>query len=201
MHKSRSWRHWGCADTTSQVIPAYPRPSIKGPAAISTPVGFPVTLPFTYGSGIISYSWTPATNLDCTDCSNPIATPIFSTTYRVIVADSNHCIAYDSIFVKTICNEKNYFIPNTFSPNGDGVNDVFYPRGKSLYNVQSMRVFNRWGQKVFERRDFPANSQSQGWDGTFNGQKAPVDAYVYIIEVICDNAQVIALKGDVTLVR
>jgi len=192
---------FGCSDTITQTIPAFPLPSIKGPAGISTPVGFPVTIPFTYSTNILSYAWTPVTDLSCPDCSNPVATPIFSTTYHVVVTDSNHCVSYDSILVKTVCNEKNYFIPNTFSPNGDGVNDVFYPRGKSLYNVQSMRVFNRWGQKVFEKRDFPANTQSEGWDGTINGQLAPVDAYVYIIEVICENAQIIALKGDVTLVR
>jgi gliding motility-associated-like protein len=64
-----------------------------------------------------------------------------------------------------------------------------------------MRIFNRWGQLVFERKDFPANTESMGWDGTVNGRPAPSDAYVYIIDVICINAQVIALKGDVTLIR
>lgn len=54
---------------------------------------------------------------------------------------------------------------------------------------------------VFERRNFPANSASDGWDGTYNNRPAPSDAYVYIIEVICENAQVIAIKGDVTLIR
>jgi gliding motility-associated-like protein len=64
-----------------------------------------------------------------------------------------------------------------------------------------MRVFNRWGQIVFQRQNFPANSEAMGWDGTFNGHPAPSDAYVYIVEVICNNAQVIALQGTVTLVR
>jgi gliding motility-associated-like protein len=192
---------FGCADTTSKTVTVNPLPSIKGPAEIVTPVGFPVTIPFTYSTNTVTYSWTPVTNLSCTDCPNPVAADTFSTLYKVMVTDSNHCVSYDSIFIKTICDEKNYFIPNTFSPNGDGVNDVFYPRGRSLYNIQSMRVFNRWGQKVFEKRNFPANTQSEGWDGTFNGRPAAVDAYVYIIEVICENAQIISLKGDVTLIR
>jgi gliding motility-associated-like protein len=92
-------------------------------------------------------------------------------------------------------------MPNTFSPNGDGVNDVFYPRGKSLFNVQSLSIFNRWGQMVFQRKDFPANTQDMGWDGNFNGRPAPTDAYVYIVEVICENAQLVAIHGSVTLVR
>jgi gliding motility-associated-like protein len=64
-----------------------------------------------------------------------------------------------------------------------------------------MQIFNRWGQKVFERKDFPANTASNGWDGSINGHPAPSDAYVYIIEVVCNNAQIVALKGDITLIR
>jgi gliding motility-associated-like protein len=119
----------------------------------------------------------------------------------VIVTDSSNCTDTASILIKTVCNDDNYFIPNTFSPNNDGVNDYFYPRGRSIYNIQSMRVFNRWGQMVFQRQNFPANSETMGWDGTFNGRPAPSDAYVYIVEVICNNAQVVALQGTVTLVR
>ncbi|HLZ85815.1 MAG TPA: gliding motility-associated C-terminal domain-containing protein, partial [Puia sp.] len=119
----------------------------------------------------------------------------------VTATDTNNCKAIDSVLIKTICNSDNIFMPNTFSPNGDGVNDVFYPRGKSLYNVQSLTVFNRWGQMVFQRSDFPANTQSMGWDGNFNGHPAPADAYVYIVEVICENAQVVAIHGTITLVR
>ncbi|GGB16286.1 hypothetical protein GCM10011511_45110 [Puia dinghuensis] len=191
----------GCTDTVSDHFTINPIPVIKGPKEITTPLGIPVTLPFTYSSGIVSYTWTPATNLDCPTCPNPIATLILSTQYEVTVSDSNKCTASDTILVKTLCTDKNYWLPNTFSPNGDGVNDYFYPRGTSLYNVQSFTVFNRWGQMVFQRKDFPANTQSMGWDGNFNGRPAPADAYVYIVEVVCDNAQVVAIHGSVTLVR
>jgi gliding motility-associated-like protein len=192
---------YGCSDTTSQTFTIYPLPAIKGPAQITTPVGFPIALPMTYSSNIMAWSWTPSSDLSCADCPNPLASPIFRTEYTVTVTDSNNCVSKDSIEVVTICNSNNYFLPNTFSPNGDGVNDVFYPRGRSLYNIRSMRVFNRWGQMVFERRDFPANSASDGWDGTFNGRPSPVDVYVYMVEVVCDNAQVVALNGNVTLIR
>jgi len=191
----------GCADTTSSQIKINPVPEIKGPKQITTPLGFPVTIPFTYSSDVTNYSWSPAANLDCSNCANPVATLLLSTQYIVTVTDSNNCRATDSVFIKTVCTSDNIFMPNTFSPNGDGVNDVFYPRGKSLYNVQSLSVFNRWGQMVFQRKDFPANSQGMGWDGNFNGHPAPSDAYVYIVEVICENAQVVAIHGSVTLVR
>jgi len=192
---------YGCKDTISSTVSIYALPVIKGPSEITTPVGFPVTLPFTYSSGTITWAWTPSDNLDCDDCPNPVVSLTFSTLYSVLVTDSNNCMIRDSVRVTTICNADNYFIPNTFSPNNDGVNDAFYPRGRSLYNIQSMRVFNRWGQIVFERKNFPANAAASGWDGTFNGHPAPADVYVYIIEVICDNAQVIPLKGDITLIR
>ena len=192
---------FGCADTTSTNITVFSPPVIKGPKEITTPLGIPVTIPFTYSSNVVSYNWTPATNLDCATCANPVATLLLATQYAVTVVDTNKCTATDSILIKTICNDQNFFLPNTFSPNGDGVNDYFYPRGTNLYNVQSLTIFNRWGQQVFQRRDFPANAQNMGWDGTFNGHPAPADAYVFIVEMICENAQVVAIHGSVTLVR
>lgn len=192
---------FGCSDTTSASIVVNPLPEIKGPAEISTPVGFPIAIPFTYSSNVNTWVWSPTDHLDCSNCANPTATLIFKEQYTVTVTDANSCSNSANILIKTICNDKNYFLPNTFSPNGDGVNDYFYPRGTSIYNIQSLRVFNRWGQMVFERKNFPANAQNMGWDGNFNGRPAPADAYVYIAEVICENAEVVALHGDVTLIR
>jgi gliding motility-associated-like protein len=192
---------FGCKADTSASITIFAPPSIKGPPEVTAPVGIPVTLPMTYSANIVSFAWTPASDLDCPTCANPAATLLYSAEYYVTVTDDNSCTATDSIFVKTICNSQNYFLPNTFSPNGDGVNDYFYPRGTSLYNVRSLTIFNRWGQMVFLRRDFSANVANMGWDGTFGGKPAPADAYVYIIEVVCDNSQVVAIHGSVTLVR
>lgn len=192
---------FGCSDTATASVTINPLPTIKGPAEVNTPVGIPVTIPFTYSGDVTTWAWTPASNLSCTDCANPSATLQFDQQYSVIVTDSSNCMDTASILIKTVCNDENYFIPNTFSPNNDGVNDYFYPRGRSIYNIQSMRVFNRWGQMVFQRQNFPANSETMGWDGTFNGRPAPSDAYVYIVEVICNNAQVVALQGTITLVR
>ena len=110
-------------------------------------------------------------------------------------------MAADSIKITVICNNANFFVPNTFSPNGDGVNDVFYVRGKGLNIVPSLTIFNRWGQIVFQKKDFSPNDPSAGWDGTFNGQKAPVDVYVYTLEIICDNSEIIPIHGNVALIR
>jgi gliding motility-associated-like protein len=192
---------FGCTDSASSPVTIHPGPDIKGPNELTVPLGIPVTIPFIYSPDAVSYQWTPTANLSCTDCANPVATVLLATTYTVTVTDANSCTASDTILIKTVCNDKNYWFPNTFSPNGDGVNDYFYPRGTSLYNIQSLTIFNRWGQQVFQRMDFPANQQNMGWDGTFGGKPAPADAYVYIAQVICENAQVITISGNVTLIR
>jgi len=127
--------------------------------------------------------------------------PKFATNYAVTVIDTNNCKSSDDIRIVTICNEKNYFIPNTFSPNGDGVNDRFYPRGTFLHNIQSMTIFNRWGEMIFQKKNFPANNMTDGWDGTHKGKPGNADTYIYIIEIVCENAVVVPLKGNVTLIR
>jgi gliding motility-associated-like protein len=89
----------------------------------------------------------------------------------------------------------------TFSPNGDGVNEVFYPRGTGLFRIKSARIFNRWGEVVFENNNMLANDASGGWNGSYKGQKLASDVYVYVIEIICDNNSVLLYKEDIALIR
>jgi gliding motility-associated-like protein len=105
------------------------------------------------------------------------------------------------VTVFVVCVEGNLFLPNTFSPNGDGANDVFYPRGKGIYGVKSFRVFNRWGEVVFEQQNIQVNDMSKGWNGIFRGKLASQDVYVYTIDVVCENNQVFSFKGNVALIR
>lgn len=192
---------FGCTSTVNKDVTIWPLPRIQNVPEIVIPLGFETTLPITYSDNINQYTWTPGEKLSCTDCPTPIANPIFTTNYKVSVVDENGCRAASNIVVRVICENRNYFIPNTFSPNNDGQNDVFYPRGRSLDRIQSMRIFNRWGEMVFERKNFAPNAASEGWNGMIRGQQAASDAYVYIIEVICENGQVVPLKGNVTLIR
>jgi gliding motility-associated-like protein len=103
--------------------------------------------------------------------------------------------------VHVICNDGNLFIPNTFSPNTDGRNDRFYPRGTGVSSIKSLKVFNRWGQMVFSREDFNANDAAAGWDGTLKGAVLTPDVYIYTCEVVCMNNEVLTYRGDVTLLR
>ena len=81
------------------------------------------------------------------------------------------------------------------------MNDRFFPRGSGLYSIKSMRVFNRWGQLVFEKLNLDANNFSNGWDGTYNGKQVPQDVYIYVMEVICENGSLFSYKGNITLIR
>ena len=117
------------------------------------------------------------------------------------VFNGGGCTSSDLVTVFVLCNGANVFIPNTFSPNGDGANEVFFPRGTGLFTIKSARIFNRWGEVVFEKYNMTPNQASAGWDGTFKGQKLGTDVFIYMFEIICENKTVLIYKGDIALIR
>ena len=154
-----------------------------------------------YSNDITKWMWTPPTGLSCNDCFSPIAQPNITTTYTIKVQNSGGCSATDNVTIFTTCTSENIFIPNTFSPNGDGANDIFYPRGTGINRIRGMKIFNRWGKVVFERSNFYANDPASGWNGLIKGKKASADVYVFTIEVICDNNDLVSQAGNITLLR
>ena len=167
----------GCKRSDSLSLSVAPLPVITT-QNVTIPVGGQTPIPVSYSSGVQTYSWSPPNGLSCINCPVPLANPQQTTTYTINVADSNTCTSSANITVTVLCTAENYFVPNTFSPNGDGANDVFYPRGRGLASVQSMRVYNRWGQMVFSRRNFTANNSSMGWDGKIGGSPALPDVCI-----------------------
>lgn len=190
----------GCADTVKRTVVVYPLPVINAGPDKTIGVGSSISIIPT-GSPVIDYLWTPATGLSCTNCYNTVASPKNTTTYTIKVTDANGCINTDNITIIVVCNDKNVFIPNTFSPNNDGVNDIFYPRGTGLFAIQSMRIFNRWGQMVYQKVNLFPNDPTAGWNGTYNGKLQTTDVYTYIIEIVCENSQVLTYKGNITLIQ
>ena len=81
------------------------------------------------------------------------------------------------------------------------MNDIFYPRGSGLFRIKTMRLFNRWGEVVYEKSNFMPNDASAGWDGTYRGQKLNTDVFVYTVEIICDNSSTLIFKGNVALIH
>jgi len=100
-----------------------------------------------------------------------------------------------------ICTGQNFFVPNTFSPNGDGSNDVFYLRGTGIFRVKTLRIFNRWGEVVFENREVPVNNPGSGWNGNYKGKPAQSDVYIYQLEILCANGELIKYSGNIALIR
>jgi gliding motility-associated-like protein len=193
----------GCfADTGFIGIKVYPLPTVDiVESQLTVTAGSSIQLHSTSSADVVHLHWSPPVGLSCVSCQDPIATPKNNTTYTLTVTNEGGCIAQDKVDIMIVCGDGNIFIPNTFSPNNDGANDVFYPRGKGVYAIKGMRIFSRWGELVFEKTNFQPNDISSGWDGSFRGQKLTPDVFVYIIDVICDNNQLFTLKGNVTLLK
>jgi gliding motility-associated-like protein len=193
----------GCFTSTDTVrIDVFPFPTVDlGPDLTIRAGTTNTTLNATVSGDVVAYRWSPATGLSCSTCATPIAAPRITTTYNLQVTNDGGCISSDAVTIFVVCQNSNLFMPNTFSPNGDGMNDVYYPRGRGIERVRSLKIFNRWGQMVFIRENFNANDPGAGWDGKYRGILSTPDVYVFMIEVFCENESIVTLKGDVMLVR
>jgi gliding motility-associated-like protein len=140
------------------------------------------------------FSWEPTAGLSCTDCPNPIASPTLTTAYNVTLIDSNGCIANDIVLV-LVDLDKILYVPNAFTPDADGINDVFNIYTLGAKNIL-FRVFNRWGEKVFE-----TTVLGQGWNGEYMGKLMTPGVFVYYVEVTYLDNDVKVAKGSVTLIR
>ena len=187
-------------DTNYVTVIVHPLPKVDAGPDQTLLAGTPAQLSAS-GSLIYRYWWDNSSTLSCDSCANPIATMSVTTTYVVTVATDFGCTDDDSVRIKLYCDVSQVFIPNSFTPNGDGENDVFYPRGKGVSKIKSFRIYNRWGEKLFERNDIDINDASNAWDGSFQGGTPRPDVYVYIIDAICETGEPINLKGDVTIIR
>lgn len=158
--------------------------------------GTMVQLQATPSNGV-SYWWQPAGLVSNDTIANPTAVVNQTTTFTVIVSDGI-CTRAVQILVRVrdlICEEPDIFVPNTFTPNGDGVNDVLFVRGAHIDRMEFM-VFDRWGEKVFESDD-----KQNGWSGHFKGQLVDPAVFVYHLKVWCIDGQEYFTKGNVTVVR
>jgi gliding motility-associated-like protein len=183
----------GCSATANGVVGIHPNPTlVVTPSSANIRMGD--TLPITTTGGVLYY-WVPPYGLSCSTCPDPLAFPYQSTLYCVEGYDEHGCkdTACVQINVEPTCNE--YFVPNAFSPNGDGVNDRFLVKGRCVTHA-FIKVMNRWGEMVF-------NSQVSGdsWDGTFKGAKQNPGVFFYLIDLQLLDGRRLTLSGDLTLLR
>ena len=140
-----------------------------------------------------SYYWNPADFLSCVSCPSPVASPIETTTYSVVV-DTLGCISQDDITVYVEISGDVY-VPNLFSPNEDGVNDVLGIYGWSVSEVE-FRIYDRWGELVFQ-----SNSMDAKWDGTYKGSPLNSAVFVYTLQVTYMDGREQQQHGNITLVK
>ena len=148
------------------------------------------------GSGGLEYLWQPSYGLRDSTSNTVYARPFFTTEYILQVSDENNCKDTDTVTVFVDATTL-LLLPTAFSPNNDGVNDVFrILRALNIYKLLEFRVFNRWGVMVFETNDIRT-----GWDGTFKGEPQPVEVYQFFARATTYDGEIIIEKGNVTLVR
>ncbi len=148
-----------------------------------------------------SILWTPADFLSCTQCPTPTTTPDREITYLVRVTNQQGC--EDSIDVRVILRKKiDVFVPNIFTPNGDGLNDfVTVFTDSHIKIIDNLKIFTRWGELVFERSNFLPNIEAEGWDGTFRGQAMNPAVFAWVATINIPGEGIRIFKGDVTLIR
>jgi gliding motility-associated-like protein len=148
------------------------------------------------GSGAQFYSWSPSTGLNNPDIANPVALLSESQKYTLKVSTAAGCFSIDTIHVTVYKVKPDLFVPDAFTPNGDGLNDVFRPIPVGIKSLTFFKVYNRLGELVFS-----TNTQKEGWDGTFKGQPQDPGVFVWMAEGIDYLGKVIFKKGSVTLIR
>ena len=148
-------------------------------------------------TGTQTYSWVPSTFLNNSLVSNPIGnfpnTGVFTYVVEGVTADG--CPDKDTINI-TVSERSYVIVPNAFSPNGDGRNDVLRMLSSGFPVINYFRIFNRWGQKVFETNDY-----YQSWDGKFKGVDQPISTFYWVISVVDLQGNEQIFRGDVTIVR
>jgi gliding motility-associated-like protein len=181
-------------------VGAYPVVNVGPDRVLAT--GTQINLTPTATNGPIAlWTWSPANDLSCASCPSPVVTAKKDICYSVTATNFFGCSGKDTMCIKVFCESSQLFVPNAFTPDGDGVNDLLVVRAQGIKLVKSFRIFNRWGQVVFEKANFTPNTSTYGWDGTVNGRAAPPDVYVYTCEVVCEDDTPYTYKGNVAIIK
>ena len=142
------------------------------------------------------YEWTPTGIFIINHrTAHPTVTVNEQTLFNIKITVPSSCVTIDTMLVR-VFKERAVFLPNVFTPNGDGVNDVFRINPVGIKMIRYFRIFNQWGRKVFE-----TNNLNEGWDGKYRGVLEPLATYTWLIDGLDENGKIIQTTGSVTLLR
>jgi gliding motility-associated-like protein len=166
----------GCVSvlTQSVYIQEPPKPISWDTAIV---IGQQINIPGYAGSGF-NYFWNPTSYLSCTTCPYPLFTGTVSMTYTALTMDTMGCFSINNTFTIEVLPKSSVDVPTAFTPNGDGINDVIYVDGWGIKKLNFFRIYNRWGQLLFESNDIKV-----GWDGTYMGVPQNMETYVWQVSV------------------
>jgi gliding motility-associated-like protein len=185
---------YGCNFAETDVVVVRVQPPVPAYAGHDTLAvsGAPHQL---MASGGVSYLWSPAYPLNLSTAQNPIATLTHDQLFVVTVTDDKGCLGNDSVFIQVYAGPC-YYVPSSFTPNGDGLNDIFRAIPVGIAYTDWFRVFNRYGELVFQ-----TNRWMKGWDGTYLGKKQPAGTYVWIVKGVDKYGKVVEQRGTVLIIQ
>jgi gliding motility-associated-like protein len=192
----------GNAFTLDIIIPSKIQPVLNAGDDLELQLGESATLTALANFPIAEITWLPGIYLSCDTCATTsLEQPLDDISYTVTAYDEDGCLVVDILNVKII-KTRTLFAPNIFSPNFDGINDVFLLfGGRDVLLIREFQVYNRWGGRVFQASGFAPNDPAFGWDGRFKGKNMDAGVYVFYAEVEYLDGTVEIVKGGVTLVR
>lgn len=152
-------------------------------------------------SSLYGVLWRADTGLSCYNCITPIAAPTNPTIYSVTVSSIDDCTATDSVLIQ-ILKVRDVYVPNAFSPNQDGLNDILFINAEpEVNNIQSFSIYSRWGEQVFLQENFTPNDIANGWDGRIANEL--LERGIFIWQAVIDfiDGETLVYTGDVALIR
>lgn len=187
----------GCVSVDSIFIYRSTFSDVVIATASPSPVVTQSTVNLSVSPSIYSISWSPTSGVENSNAAQTTAVVNQTTIFTATVSDGD-CIKSDTALVvvlETLCDKRFVYVPNAFSPNGDGENDVLYVRSAIAEKIV-FRIFDRWGELIFESTDM-----SKGWDGSFRGKMVDPDVYDYYLEATCLGGEQKIIKGNITLMK
>ena len=179
----------GCSITEDVLVGVYDLPFVNAGADLFINYGDVVSL-----QGVTSHNfyWYSIDSMSCTDCLNPMVSPTASSSYILYVTDTNGCINSDTV---QIILDGTLYVPNTFTPNSDGINDFFEIKGEEI-NTFEIWIFNRWGELIYNTKNM-----SNYWDGTYKNSPVQIDTYVWKIKYVDNQRKHVDLTGHINVIR